>query len=640
MFRFARRLKTFASARRPPSRRPPRGVTRLRVEVLEDRSVPSSLVTAPLGLQAVAGGATTLAQTAVPITVNAISPPDPIYLKWVSLGGAQGFLGQPVSAELTTPDGIGRFEYYQGGSIYWTASTGADVVKGAILGKWGSLGFEKSLLGYPLTDELPMPDGIGRYNHFQNGTILWYPGAGTFLSFDRNEMLKLFGRLGAGGVVAGNDISTVQGWLSDSLGVWMTDDVRALAKKVVSADPGNANYQFLDPSGNVQVLPLGNLHAGSSGTQLTQLVNKWFWGINEPTLCTSHWGPTRYQPVSPTIPLTVNGFNYYDVKQGGVGDCFLLASLAETAARMPTYLQKPVLQSMFIYDGTNTVNGATVGVWTVRYFHNGATDYGVPDYVTVDTELPAGGYYYADITHANLDGTVSSELWVALAEKAFATYWKGVNSYTGVDSGIATNALAAITGLPTQWFSTNNNDLVNAWNNNKLIVLNAGTPSSPLIVGGHSYALVGYDGTQSLFKVFNPWGIKLTIPGYSNQYSQFDLFTASAAFLVQNLSLAGVAGAVRSPTAEAQGDGSAGWLLGTLPPTHGQPETTTDQIGRAAGEEMRTEQVDEVFAAIPSRLREGQKEQAARWLHDEGPIDLLASDLLFAHEPRFLGPLG
>src|SRR5262249_15631771 len=134
-----------------------------------------------------------------------------------------------------------------------------------------------------------------------------------------------------------------------------------------------------------------------------------------------------YQPVSSTTPLTVNGFNYYDVSQGQLGDCWLMASLAEAAARIPA-----CLQTMFISDGTNVVNGNTGGVWTVRFFHNGVTDF-----VTVDTELPSGGTYYDHITHANPDGTSSTELWVALAEKAYAeeneSGWIGTSSQ-GVDS--------------------------------------------------------------------------------------------------------------------------------------------------------------------------------------------------------------
>jgi uncharacterized protein with LGFP repeats len=95
--------------------------------------------------------------------------------KWSSLGWELSFLGYPLTDETTTPDGVGRFNHFQGGSIYWTPTTGAHEVHGAIRMKWESLGWELSFLGYPLTDEASTPDGIGRFNHFQGGSIYWTP---------------------------------------------------------------------------------------------------------------------------------------------------------------------------------------------------------------------------------------------------------------------------------------------------------------------------------------------------------------------------------------------------------------------------------------------------------------------------------
>jgi len=102
-----------------------------------------------------------------------------IRAKWLALGGASSFLGQPLTDELTPPDGIGRFNHFQGGSIYWTPSIGAHEVHGGIRGKWADMGWERSFLGYPLTDESPTPDGIGRFNHFQGGSIYWTPSIGA-----------------------------------------------------------------------------------------------------------------------------------------------------------------------------------------------------------------------------------------------------------------------------------------------------------------------------------------------------------------------------------------------------------------------------------------------------------------------------
>ncbi len=99
--------------------------------------------------------------------------------KYASLGGAGGVLGAPTSAELSTPDGVGRFRHFKFGSIYWTPTTGAHEVHGAIHALWSSLGWELSPVGYPTTDETATPDGVGRFNHFQLGSVYWHPTTGA-----------------------------------------------------------------------------------------------------------------------------------------------------------------------------------------------------------------------------------------------------------------------------------------------------------------------------------------------------------------------------------------------------------------------------------------------------------------------------
>jgi hypothetical protein len=102
-----------------------------------------------------------------------------ILTRYNQLGGAGGFLGGCLTSELTTPDGIGRYNHFQNGSIYWTQATGAWEVWGQIRLKWEALGWEKSMLGYPITGELTTPDTVGRYNHFQGGSIYWTQATGA-----------------------------------------------------------------------------------------------------------------------------------------------------------------------------------------------------------------------------------------------------------------------------------------------------------------------------------------------------------------------------------------------------------------------------------------------------------------------------
>jgi uncharacterized protein with LGFP repeats len=102
--------------------------------------------------------------------------------KWAQLGREDGFLGAPLTDETGTPDGVGRFTHFQGGSIYWTPQTGAHEVHGAIRDRWQSMGWEGSRLRYPISDERSTSDG-GRYSTFQGGTIVWSPHKGTDVRF-------------------------------------------------------------------------------------------------------------------------------------------------------------------------------------------------------------------------------------------------------------------------------------------------------------------------------------------------------------------------------------------------------------------------------------------------------------------------
>jgi len=119
-------------------------------------------------------------QVLVPIVIMLLSriaratPVDNKY-EWLRQHGFD--LGSPIRDEAVLPDGIGHFRVYRQGSIYWHPSIGAFEVHGAIRELWASLNWEKGWLGYPTSDESTM-DG-GRYNNFQHGSIYWSPGSGA-----------------------------------------------------------------------------------------------------------------------------------------------------------------------------------------------------------------------------------------------------------------------------------------------------------------------------------------------------------------------------------------------------------------------------------------------------------------------------
>jgi hypothetical protein len=102
-----------------------------------------------------------------------------------ALGGPTGPLGYPTTDEMPTPDGVGRYNHFSrpdGASIYWTPTTKAWSIMGAIRAKWVAMGWEQGPVGYPTTDEMPTPDGVGRYNHFSRSdgaSIYFSSGTGA-----------------------------------------------------------------------------------------------------------------------------------------------------------------------------------------------------------------------------------------------------------------------------------------------------------------------------------------------------------------------------------------------------------------------------------------------------------------------------
>jgi uncharacterized protein with LGFP repeats len=105
-----------------------------------------------------------------------------IRVKWARLGGHSGFLAYPVTDETGCPDGRGRFNHFEGGSIYWRDDIGAHEVHGAIRDLWQSLGWETGRLGYPKSDERGTPDK--RASTFQGGTITWTPAGGAVVAWN------------------------------------------------------------------------------------------------------------------------------------------------------------------------------------------------------------------------------------------------------------------------------------------------------------------------------------------------------------------------------------------------------------------------------------------------------------------------
>ena len=126
-------------------------------------------------------------------------------------------LGAPITNERATPDGVGRYSVFERGSIYWTRKTGAHEVHGVIRDKWKDLGWEPGVLGYPISDEVTTPDRVGRYNVFEGGSIYWTAetGAHEVLGRIRDKWKELGWEAGALGYPVSGEYAVTGGRRSD-----------------------------------------------------------------------------------------------------------------------------------------------------------------------------------------------------------------------------------------------------------------------------------------------------------------------------------------------------------------------------------------------------------------------------------------
>jgi hypothetical protein len=301
--------------------------------------------------------------------------------------------------------------------------------------------------------------------------------AASDYNVSRNEMIGILRNAKDGGVIDSTELSELRTIVAETR-PFMAGYVFNLSNKVVNTNRANQWWT----NGTTTHAPLGNLFAGATATHMERLIGKWFLGLDRPSTAYQH------QPVSGS--LFRGGATYSDIRQGELADCYLLAMLAGTAFRSPSQIG-----SMFIDNGDNT--------WTVR-FYNG----GVADYVTVDRYLPTNSSGYA--VFAGWGGgnntNVNNELWVALAEKAYAqineSNWigqSGTNEYHGIDFGSPLLALNQITARNTSGYLALNNfsAFLNAYNAGRIVSINT---------SGHAYTVVGYNSSTGQFAIYNPYG--------------------------------------------------------------------------------------------------------------------------------------
>ena len=98
-----------------------------------------------------------------------------IRTKWAALGWENSDLGYPTTDEACTNGGC--VSTFTGGGIYYTATTGAHAVTGAMAAAWTARGAQTGSLGYPLADM--KTSGTVLTQRFQGGTLTVDTSTGT-----------------------------------------------------------------------------------------------------------------------------------------------------------------------------------------------------------------------------------------------------------------------------------------------------------------------------------------------------------------------------------------------------------------------------------------------------------------------------
>jgi hypothetical protein len=287
---------------------------------------------------------------------------------------------------------------------------------------------------------------------------------------------------------------------------------------------GNAANAYWT-GGTSKTTALGNLAAGATSAQVSQLTGKWLLGTDLPISSVSMSGTPAFNVTYSTVssPLfAASGPGMSDINQGYLGDCYLLSSLAEVAQQNPS-----LIKSMITDNGN--------GTYGVRFYVNGAARY-----VTVNNQLANGGSIFNRGTND----------WASLVEKAYAQLQaSGVvtgnsvnygNSFSTIGNGGAPDhALEEITGASSitdfyasgsSWvryqynssfgYVSSSSNLTTASVLSTLVadlaagfdaVLSSWTNAKDssgktTLVASHAMSIYGYDAATGNLQIRNPWG--------------------------------------------------------------------------------------------------------------------------------------
>jgi hypothetical protein len=273
----------------------------------------------------------------------------------------------------------------------------------------------------------------------------------------RTEVIGLFRSATDGGQVSATEVRDLRNIVANSA---MPASVKSLSQDVLDAKPTAAT--------------------------MNQLIDKWFYGKDRPSL--AGFTGISYQPVRGR--LFVSGASSADIQQGGLGDCYLLAALGAVADKLNAVINTMFADNM---DGT----------WAVRFYKLDGSRY-IEDWVTVDNHLPVNSAGFAAFENFGSNRlNPSNELWPALAEKAYAQFARG-NSYAAMSGGWSSLVFGQVTGRTS----------ISSFDPNAIAALIHYVSRGDAVVvyrymdaartRGHAYFVTSY--RNGVFQLHNPWG--------------------------------------------------------------------------------------------------------------------------------------
>ena len=390
--------------------------------------------------------------------------------------------------------------------------------------------------------------------------------------------------------------------------------VQVLAGDVLNSNPANLNYQGA---------ALGNLVAGSSAAQVDDLVNKWFMGTDLPNSGNSLF---VYEPASGTLFGPSGKPAIADEFQGALGDCYFISSLGTIAQSNPT-----AIENMFINngDGTYTVRFYT-GTYGSSTNSNGSTSdgfingVGTADYVTVNSMLPTynGRLVFADYGNSY---TAANDLWIPLAEKAYAQWNEtgkegrdGVNGYADIQGGwMATVDAQALGYNATDYSLTTGNQqyIVAALAADEAVT--AGTLSSSNsndtlpygLYGCHAYGITGYTASNQTFTFYNPWGFDQPPAGLT--WAEV-MVSTNVVTVVNTSGSTPISGSVGKPASVA------GWLPASVsaasqPAVSNAADSDSEHLPNVADSDASASHLAAARSTSPSAAADATRSLFQRW---------------------------